>query len=189
MNIYTELFDSRINKVKDGESIIKEDTWPYYVYVLKDGKARILKNVDGRQVLIGSLTKGDIFGEMAFLGKTKRTVSVIADGDAIVEMITRDTLMNFVDKLPRNVRTRLYTMASDLTSITEIYSRLAALLQDMNAEKKMIVAESFEIEIKEMPSFMRHIITGIDRRHSVAVEGLNKLSFQLEEQQRGRLDN
>src|SRR3990167_1057197 len=115
MNIYTELFDSRINKVKDGEAIIKEDTWPYYVYVLKDGKARILKNVDGRQVLIGSLTKGDIFGEMAFLGKTKRTVSVLADGDAIVEMITRDTLMNFVDKLPRNVRTRLYTMASDLT--------------------------------------------------------------------------
>ncbi len=53
----------------------------------------------------------------------------------------------------------------------------------------MIVAETFEMEIKEMPSFMRHIITGIDRRHSVAVEGLNKLSFQLEEQQGGRLDN
>ena len=189
MNIYTELFDSRIKKVKDGESIIREDTWPYYVYVLKDGQAKVLKNVDGRQVLIGSLTKGDIFGEMAFLGKTKRTVSVIADGDVIVEMITKDAFMDFVDKLPRNVRTRLYTMASDLTGITEIYSRLVALLQDMNAKKKMIVAETFEMEVKEMPNFMRHIITGIDRRHSVAVEGLNKLSFHLEKKQTRLLNN
>ena len=180
---------SRTVKVRDGEIIIQEDTWPYYVYVLKDGKARVLKNIGGKQVLIGALTKGDIFGEMAFLGKTKRTVSVIADGDVIVEMITKDAFMNFVDKLPLSVRTRLYTMASDLTGITEIYSRLVALLTDMNAEKKMFVAETFEMESKEMPNFMRHIITGIDRRHSVAVEGLNKLSFHLEKKQSRLLNN
>ena len=184
-----ERIASRTVKVRDGEIIIQEDTWPYYVYVLKDGKARVLKNVGGKQVLIDALTKGDIFGEMAFLGKTKRTVSVIADGDVIVEMITKDAFMNFVDKLPRNVRTRLYTMTSDLTGITEIYSRLVALLQDMTPEKKMIVAETFEMESKEMPNFMQHIITGIDRRHSVAVEGLNKLLFQLEKNQTRLLNN
>lgn len=184
-----EQIASRTVKVRDGEIIIQEDTWPYYAYILKEGRARVLKNVGGKQVLIGSLTKGDIFGEMAFLGKTKRTVSVIADGDVIVEMITRDAFMNFVDKLPRNVQTRLCTMASDLTSITEIYSRLVVLLQNMNAEKKMIVAETFEMESKETPNFMRHIITGIDRRHSVAVEGLNKLSFQLERRQTKQLNN
>ena len=180
---------SRIKKVNGGDTILEEDTWPYYVYALKDGQAKVLKTVDGRQVLIGALTKGDVFGEMAFLGETKRTVSVIADGDVIVEMITKDAFMDFVDKLPRNVRTRLYTMASDLAGITEIYSRLVALLQDMNAEKKMIVAETFEMESKEMPNFMRHIITGIDRRHSVAVEGLNKLSFHLEKKQTRLLNN
>lgn len=184
-----ERIASRTVKVRDGEIIIQEDTWPYYAYILKEGKARVLKNVDGKQVLMGLLTEGDIFGEMAFLGMTKRTVSVIADGDVIVEMITKDAFMNFVDKLPRNVRTRLYTMASDLTGITEIYCRLVALLQDMNAEKKMIVAETFEMESKEMPNFMRHIITVIDRRHSVAVEGLNKLSFQLEKKQTRLLNN
>src|SRR3990170_7995174 len=171
---------SRTVKVRDGEAIIKEDTWPYYVYILKDGKAKVLKNVDGKEVLIGTLSKGDIFGEMDFLGKTKRTISVIADGEAIVEMITRDTFMDFVDKLPRNVQTRLCTMASDLTSMSEIYSRLVVLLQNMNAEKKMIAAETFEIEAKKIPEFIRQVITGMDRRHSVAVEGLNKLSFQVE---------
>ena len=180
---------SRTVKVRDGEAIIKEDTWPYYVYILKDGKAKVLKNVDGREVLIGTLSKGDIFGEMDFLGKTKRTISVIADGEAIVEMITRDTFMDFVDKLPRNVQTRLCTMASDLTSMSEIYSRLVVLLQNMNAEKKMIAAETFEIEAKKIPEFIRQVITGMDRRHSVAVEGLNKLSFQVERRRIRQLNN
>ena len=183
MNIYTELFDSRIKKVKDCEAIITEDTWPYYVYILKDGQAEVLKNVDGRQVLIGTLTKGDIFGEMDFLGKTKRTVSVIADGEAIVEMITRDTFMDFVEKLPRNVQTSLCTMASDLMSMTEIYGRLVVLLQNANAENKMIGAENFETEVKEMPEFIRQVITEMDRRHRVTVEGLNRLSSQLEKKQ------
>jgi len=184
-----ERIASRTVKVKDGEIIIQEDTWPYYAYILKEGRAKVLKNVGGKQVLIGLLTEGDIFGEIAFLGKTKRAASVTADGDVIVEMIARDTVMDFIDKLPRNVQTRLCTMASDLTSITEIYSRLAVLLQNMNAEKKMIAAETFEIEAKKIPEFIRQVITGMDRRHSVAVEGLNKLSFQLERRQARQLNH
>ena len=184
-----ERIASRTVKVKDGEIIIQEGTWPYYAYILKEGKARVLKNVGGKQVLIDLLTEGDIFGEISFLGKTKRTVSVIADGEAIVEMITRDTFMDFVDKLPRNVQTRLCTMASDLTSMSEIYSRLVVLLQNMNAEKKMIAAETFEIEAKKIPEFIRQVITGMDRRHSVAVEGLNKLSFQVERRQTRQLNH
>lgn len=184
-----ELIVSRTRKIRDSEIIIQEDTWPYYAYVLKEGKARVLKNVDGRQVLIGALTKGDIFGEMAFLGKTKRTVSVIADGDAIVELIARDTFMDFIGKLPRNVQTRLYTMASELASITKIYSRLVVLLQNMNIDKKMITAETSEGKAEKIPEFMRHIIIEMDRRHSVAVEGLNKLSFQLEKKQIRLLNN
>ena len=189
MNIYTEFPDSRIMRIKDGEAIIKEDTWPYYVYVLKDGKARVLKNVAGRQVLISTLTKGDTFGEIDCLVRTKRTVSVIADGDAVVEIITRDAFMDFVDKLPRSERIRLSTMASDFTSIAEIYSRLIVLLQDMNAKTKMLGAEAFEIDDKTMPEFMRRVITAMDRRYGIAVKGINKLSFQLEERQTGLLDN
>ncbi|MCF6159005.1 MAG: cyclic nucleotide-binding domain-containing protein [wastewater metagenome] len=184
-----ELIITRTRKVRDGEIIVQEDTWPYYAYVLKEGKARVFKNVDGKQVLIGLLAEGDIFGEIDFLGKTKRTVSVIADGDVTVEMITRDTFMDFVAKLPRNVRIKLCAMASDLTSMTEIYSRLVVLLQNMNVEKKMITAETFETEVKKIPEFMRHVITEMDRRHSVAVEGLNRLSSQLEKKQSRLLSN
>jgi CRP-like cAMP-binding protein len=178
-----EHIDYGIRKFKDGEIIFKEDTWPYYVYVLREGKARVLKNVDKRQVVIGTLTRGDIFGEMDFLGRTKRTVSVIADGDAVVGMITRDVFVKFVDKLPPSVQARLCTMASDLISMAEIYSRLIVLLQNMNTEKKMIGAETFEVEANKIPEVMQQIITEMDRRHSAAVEGLNRLSSQLEKKQ------
>lgn len=171
--------DTTIRKIKDGEAIIKEDTWPYYAYVLKDGGAKVLKNVDGRQVLIDTLTKGDIFGEMAFLGEEKRIASVIANGDVIVEMIARDTFLELFDKLPPNMRTRLYTMVSNLANITEIYSRLVVLFQNIqNAGTKMIDAKIFEIEIEKMPELIRHVVIETDRRHSVTVERLHKLYFK-----------
>ena len=184
-----ERIASRTVKVRDGEIIIQEDTWPYYAYILKEGRARVLKNVDGKQVLMGLLAEGDIFGEIAFLGKTKRAASVIADGDVIVEMIARDTVMDFIGKLPRNVQTRLCTMASDLTSITEIYSRLAVLLQNRNAETKIVNIKTFETEIKKIPEFMRRVVITMERRHSVVVEGLNILSSQLEKKQTRLLNN
>lgn len=184
MDIY-----SRIKKVCDGDAIFEEDTWPYYAYILKDGKAKVLKSIYGRQVLIGTLTKGDSFGEMDLLGKAKRTVSVVADGDVIVEMITKDTLLRLIEKLPRQVRSRLYAMAGDLTNITEIYSRLIVLLQNMCAETKAIPSETFEMETEKMPEFLRRVITTADRRHHIAVEGINNLSLQLERRQTRQLNN
>lgn len=184
MDIY-----SRIKKVNDGDTIFEEDTWPYYAYILRDGKAKVLKNIYGRQVLIGTLIKGDSFGEMDMLGKAKRPVSVVADGDVIVEMITKDTLLCFIDKLPRNVRSRLYAMADDLMNITEIYSRLVVLLQNMCAETKAIPEGTFEIEAEKMPEFLRRVITTAERRHNIAVEGINNLSSQLERRQTKQLNN
>ena len=35
-----EVIVSRTRKVRDGEIIVQEDTWPYYAYILKEGKAR-----------------------------------------------------------------------------------------------------------------------------------------------------
>ena len=87
---------SRKEKIKDGETILEEGTWAYYGYVLKSGKAKVFKNINDKPVLIGTLNKGDIFGEVAFLGGAKRTALVIADGDVEVDMIPRD---GFLDAL------------------------------------------------------------------------------------------
>ena len=105
MNIYTELFDSRIKKVKDGEIIIQEDTWPYYAYILKEGKAKVLKNVDGKQVLIGLLTE------------TK-----------IINMKTFETEIE-IEKIPEFMRRVVITMESRHSAVVEGLNILSSQLE------------------------------------------------------------
>ena len=62
-----ESFIARTEKIKDGSVIVEEGSWAYYAYVLQSGKAKVWKNINGKQVQIGTLKEGDIFGEMSFL--------------------------------------------------------------------------------------------------------------------------
>lgn len=177
--------DARIGYVKDGEAIIKEDTWAYYAYILKDGKARILKNIDGKQIQIGTLSKEDIFGEMDFLGESVRTFSVVADGNVLVEMIAKDTFMELFHKLPRDTQAKLCAVANNLKNITEIHSRLIILLQ--NTEIGISFTKIAEMEVEQVPELMRHVVTATIGRHNKAIEGLNKLSSEIEEKQSKQL--
>ncbi|MBI3779948.1 MAG: cyclic nucleotide-binding domain-containing protein, partial [candidate division NC10 bacterium] len=98
--------------MKDGEIIVEDGTLAFYAYVLKSGKAKVLKDIEGRLVVIGTLHAGDVFGDMAFLGGEKRTASVIADGNVEVEVIGRDTFMEALEQLPQGVREKLEAMVS-----------------------------------------------------------------------------
>ncbi len=169
-------------KIKDGGSIIEEGSWPFYAYILKSGRAKVFKNIDGKRVLIHTLSEGDIFGEIAFLEDAKRSASVIADGNVEVEMIAKDTFMEVLDQLPQDVRSRLNTLFSDLTAMTEVNGRLVALfyeLQHMRAE--MIDLKSFEREIEKMPELLHRVVIGLVQRLNASVEGCTKLAGKVEE--------
>ncbi len=168
--------------IKDGGSILEEGSWPFYAYILKSGRAKVFKNIDGKRVLIRTLSEGDIFGEIAFLQDAKRTASVIAEGDVEVEMIAKDTFIEALDQLPQGVRSRLNTLFSDLTAMTEVNGRLVALLyelQHMRAE--MIDLKSFEREVEKMPELLRRVVIALVQRLNASVEGCTKLAGKVEE--------
>ena len=169
-------------KIKDGGSILEEGSWPFYAYILKSGRAKVFKNIDGKPVLIRTLSEGDIFGEIAFLEDAKRTASVIADGNVEVEMIAKDTFMEALDQLPQGVRSRLSTLFSDLKAMTEVNGRLVTLLyelQHMRAE--MIDLKSFEREVEKMPELLRRVVIALVQRLNASVEGCTKLAGKVEE--------
>ena len=177
---------SRTEKIKDGETIVEEGTWAFYAYILKSGKAKVLKIIDDRPVLIRTLSKGDIFGEMAFLGGVKRTASVIADGDVEVEMISKDAFMDALDQLPQDVRSKLNTLLSDLTGMTEVNGRLMTLLDELQKMRaRTIDLRSFEREVEKMPELLRRVVTGLVQRLNASVEGCTKLAAQIEETVKG----
>ncbi len=169
-------------KIKDGGSILEEGSWPFYAYILKSGRAKVFKNIDGKRVLIHTLSEGDIFGEIAFLEDAKRTASVIADGNIEAEMIAKDTLMEALDQLPQGVRSRLNTLFSDLTAMTEVNGRLVALLYELQHKRaEMIDLKSFEREIEKMPELLHRVVSGLVQRLNASVEGCTKLAGKVEE--------
>ena len=169
-------------KIKDGEPILEEGTWAYYGYVLKSGKAKVFKNIDGRQVLIGTLKEGDIFGEVAFLGGAKRTASVIADGDVEVDMIPRDSFFDALNDLPDELRSKLSALVSDLTLMDEVRGRILSFLPDLEDLKaKKVDPGSLQKEIEDVPEILGRVIMALAQRLNASVEGMAKLGAQAEE--------
>jgi Cyclic nucleotide-binding domain len=169
-------------KIKGGEFIVEEGTWAFYAYAIESGKANVFKTVHGKQVQIGTLKKGDFFGEMAFLGGAKRTASVVADGDVEVRMIPKDTFMEAIEGLPADVRAKLDGMVSDLTCISEIRGHLIARLQDVeNMKARLIDVKSFEKQIEKMPDLLRGTAMALAQRLNGAIHGCAQLTTQIEE--------
>jgi CRP-like cAMP-binding protein len=173
---------SRTETIKDGETIVEEGTWAFYAYILKSGKAKVLKNINDRPVLIRTLSKGDVFGEMSFLGGMRRTASVVADGDVEVEMISKDAFMDALDQLPQDARAKLNTLLSDLTGVTEVNGRLMALLDELKKLRaKTIDLGSFESEVEKMPELLHRMVIALIQRLNASVESCTKLAAQVEE--------
>lgn len=177
-----EQFISRTEKMKDGSIIMEEDSWAYYAYVLQSGQAKVWKNIDGNPVLVGTLREGDIFGEMSFFGMAKRTATVVADGDVKVGMITKDTFMDAVNKLPKETRDKLEKMTHDLYYLNDVHSRLKNCLSEIRDIKGGMTDQAFfEREVEAMPDFLRIIVGLMGKRFISGINGSVKLMSQLED--------
>ncbi|HHT9108845.1 MAG TPA: Crp/Fnr family transcriptional regulator [Candidatus Wunengus sp. YC64] len=180
-----EQFFSRTEKIKDGSIILEEGSWAYYAYVLQSGRAKVWKTINNKQVLVGTLKEGDIFGEMSFFGMAKRTASVTADGDVIVGMITKDTFMEAVNKLPKEAHVKLDKMTQDLLYLNDAYNRLTNCIREISDIKgRMIDPKLFEKEVENMPDLLREVVGRASKRFISAIDGSIKLMAQLEEASR-----
>ena len=180
-----EQFFSRTEKIKDGSIILEEGSWAYYAYVLQSGRAKVWKNINNKPVLVGTLKEGDIFGEMSFFGMAKRTSSVTADGDVIVGMITKDTFMEAVNKLPKEAHVKLDKMTQDLLYLNDAYNRLTNCIREISDIKgRMIDPRLFEKEVENMPDLLREVVGRASKRFISAIDGSIKLMAQLEEASR-----
>ena len=180
-----EQFFSRTEKIKDGSIILEEGSWAYYAYVLQSGRAKVWKTINNKPVLVGTLKEGDIFGEMSFFGMAKRTASVTADGDVIVGMITKDTFMEAVNKLPKEAHVKLDKMTQDLLYLNDAYNRLTNCIREiLDIKGRMIDPRLFEKEVENMPDLLREVVGRASKRFISAIDGSIKLMAQMEEASR-----
>ena len=172
---------SSTERIKHGTVILEEGTWALHAYVLQDGMATVWKNVAGKPVLIGRLKKGDIFGEMAFLGEVKRTATVIADGDAEVGVVPRENFVRAFDRLPDELRDKLNGIVRNLASLDSVYGQLTTCLQSVQSLSGCTVdLKQLAVEIDQMPDLLRQMVIQIARRLNAAIEGCVNLAAQIE---------
>lgn len=172
--------NNRINgKTRHGGVTMEDKSSGLCAYVIKGGKARVFKKIDGKRLLIGTVGKGEVFGEMAFFGETLETVSVIAEDNARVEMITKHTFMDALNKLSPDVRNKVHLVVSDLATIADINRRLAALSLNPPSTKTTTVSTGIlETAAHGIPDDMRPIIDAIANRLRAEIVKFNKLTNQ-----------
>lgn len=72
----------------NGDVIFGEGSVGKHMYVVVSGCVRIVNKTEGDDVVVASLGKGEIFGEMALVDSLPRSASAVAAGDdtSVVEI-------------------------------------------------------------------------------------------------------
>ena len=120
----------------NGQIIFSENSPGDWVYIIISGNVEIFRNIGGKRYVLGHLKAGDVFGEMAFLGSTKRTASAAAVGEAVIAAIDRDTLDSEFNKLSSDFRLILKTLVTRFTAMNSRVSGIASR-EDQRVKKTL----------------------------------------------------
>jgi len=116
------------------------------MFIIQGGQVKISKVVDGNEVILAVLQRGDFFGEMALLENKPRSANAIAHEDCVLMTVNRAnfdqmvaTQPQLVARLTTTLAERLWSMSRQLTN-ARLYDPIARLF-DMLAlqlEKKRV---------------------------------------------------
>lgn len=104
---------------QDGQIIVEEGSSGDWIYVVESGAVEISKTVDGKTMVLQVLQPGEVFGELGFITKAKRTATARAVGETTVGIIDRNFLDQEFNKLSASFRAILVALASRLKKATE----------------------------------------------------------------------
>jgi len=83
--LYTQTFSSDTRIFTEGEK-------GSIAYVIESGLVEIFTNKNNQHELLGILTPGQLFGEMALIDDEPRTATAIAIKDTVLTVISREQL-------------------------------------------------------------------------------------------------
>lgn len=96
-----KLFEKYGMTVDEGKVLFEEGEEGDEMFIIQEGSVRITKNIDGREHTLAVLGKGDFFGEMAIVNRTKRTATAKAASTVRLLRFNREGFLNMVEKNAR----------------------------------------------------------------------------------------
>jgi len=113
---------------RPGEDIVRQGEVGDCMYVIQQGDAEVLKEVDGMQTRVDTMQTGDIFGEIAIVEHTTRSSTVRAITEVHVMTIDRKTFLRRVQEDPSLALNVLKVMAHRVRGLDQ---ELAVLKQSI----------------------------------------------------------
>lgn len=108
--LFFELLDNEIELVVNNcyvetyggnEVIFREGDVGSEFYVILSGKVRLTKNVNGQEVEIMTMNKGEALGETVLTNESKRLTSITTVGTVNLLVIDQETIFSLYDRHPR----------------------------------------------------------------------------------------
>jgi len=133
---------------QDGQIIFKEGTSGDWIYTIISGSVEISKQVGGETKIIEVLGRGEVFGELVFIGGFKRTATAKAVGMTTVGIIDRDFLDEEFNKLSSQFR-------AILVAITHRFRKMLDRACDYSARSEPRSPKALSLTFKDRESFVR----------------------------------
>ena len=127
-----------IQRYSNGDIIVSEGIVSNNAYIIFEGKVNITKKVDKKSILINTLKKGEVFGEMGLISQSVRSASVVAVGDVTIGVIEREQFEAIVTKLPDDVRAIVKALVDRLRYTSDQLSKIG-----LELEKTRSIISSF----------------------------------------------
>lgn len=155
------------------------------MFIVQSGSVKIVKVVDGAEVMLALLKKGDIFGEMALLDNRPRSACAIAHDDCTLMVINRTNFDQMVATQPQLVA-RLTSMFAE--RLWSMYRQLANTSL-RNPREKMVDMLALQVEksrqqpVKGIPYETDFTTTDILNLCGIPSQEFRTAAWQLESDQ------
>lgn len=109
---------------EDGEIIVQQGEAGDSMFVIQEGEAEVLKEVDGHETLLRIAREGEFMGEMAIFERVDRTATVRAKGKVRVLTIDKKNFLRRVHEDPSLAFRIVKTMSSRIRELSDEIARL-----------------------------------------------------------------
>ncbi len=133
---------------EDGQVVFREDATGDWVYVVISGAVEISKAVEDKRVVIEVLGEGEVFGELGFLGRIRRTATASAVGPTTLGVIDRAFLDNEFNKLSSEFR-------FILAAVVERFKKMLERASDFQGRRDQRVQKVLSLAFKDRDAFVK----------------------------------
>lgn len=119
------------------------------MFIVQSGGVKISKIVDGNEVTLVRLHKGDMFGEMALIESKPRSASAIAVEDCVLMVVNKQNFNQMVASQPQLIARLTNTLAARIWSMYRKFDNASL----MDPQAKML--DMLAIQIEQLTSGKR----------------------------------